>query len=112
MDAAATDDVVQRGFAQTTVTFDATKDKSASTTLTKDGVTLKIGKGTLDNGKEYRWHGEDPKTLTISSTETITKIQFTCTANNASQHRSGYGISAPCREQEKDNLMEEKYHER
>lgn len=89
MDAAATDDVVQRGFAQTTVTFDATKDKSASTTLTKDGVTLKIGKGTLDNGKEYRWHGEDPKTLTISSTETITKIQFTCTANNASSNGPG-----------------------
>ena len=77
------------GFAQTTVTFDATKDKSASTTLTKDGVTLKIGKGTLDNGKEYRWHGEDPKTLTISSTETITKIQFTCTANNASSNGPG-----------------------
>ena len=77
------------GFAQTTVTFDATKDKSASTTLTKDGVTLKIGKGTLDNGKEYRWFGEDPKTLTISSTETITKIVFTCTANNKSSNGPG-----------------------
>lgn len=77
------------GFAQTTVTFDATKDKSASTTLTKDGVTLKIGKGTLDNGKEYRWFGEDPKTLTISSTETITKIEFTCTANNTSSNGPG-----------------------
>lgn len=77
------------GFAQTTITFDATKDKSSTTTLTKDGVTLKIGKGTLDNGKEYRWHGEDPKTLTISSTETITKIEFTCTANNTSSNGPG-----------------------
>ena len=39
------------GFAQTTVTFDATKDKSTSSTpktLTKDGVTLKIGDGKLN----------------------------------------------------------------
>ncbi len=77
------------GFAQTTVTFDATKDKSNTTTLTKDGVTLKFGKGTFDNGKEYRWFGEDPKTLTISSTETITKIEFTCTANNTSSNGPG-----------------------
>ena len=30
----------------------------------------------------------------------------------ASQHRSGYGISAPMPGAGKDNLMEEKYHER
>ena len=30
----------------------------------------------------------------------------------ASQHRSGYGVSAPMPGAGKDNLMEEKYHER
>lgn len=79
------------GFAQTTVTFDATKDKgtSTSTTLTKNGVTLKFGDGKLDDGVAYRWYAKSPQTLTISSTETITKIQFTCTANNASSNGPG-----------------------
>ena len=50
------------GFAQTTVTFDATKDKgtSTSTTLTKDGVTLNFGKGKLDDGEAYRWYAQAP----------------------------------------------------
>ena len=82
------------GFAQTTVTFDATKDKSASTTLTKDGVTLKFGDGKLDDGVAYRWYAKSPQTLTISSTETITKIEFTCTANNTSSNGPGK-ISKP-----------------
>lgn len=79
------------GFAQTTVTFDATKDKgtSSSTTLTKDGVSLKFGDGKLDDGVAYRWYAQAPKTLTISSTETITKIEFTCTANNTSSNGPG-----------------------
>ena len=79
------------GFAQTTVTFDATKDKgtSTSTTLTKDGVTLKFGKGKLDDGEAYRWYAQVPQTLTISSTETITKIEFTCTANGTADKGPG-----------------------
>lgn len=84
------------GFAQTTVTFDATKDKgtSTSTTLTKNGVTLKFGDGKLDDGVAYRWYAKSPQTLTISSTETITKIEFTCTANNTSTNGPGK-ISKP-----------------
>lgn len=84
------------GFAQTTVTFDATKDKgtSTSTTLTKNGVTLKFGNGKLDDGEAYRWYAQAPKTLTISSTQTITKIEFTCTANNTSSNGPGK-ISKP-----------------
>ena len=84
------------GFAQTTVTFDATKDKgtSTSTTLTKNGVTLKFGDGKLDDGVAYRWYAKSPQTLTISSTETITKIEFTCTANNTSSNGPGK-ISKP-----------------
>ena len=84
------------GLAQTTVTFDATKDKgtSTSTTLTKNGVTLKFGDGKLDDGVAYRWYAKSPQTLTISSTETITKIEFTCTANNTSSNGPGK-ISKP-----------------
>lgn len=77
------------GFAQTTVTFNATKDKSSTTTLTKDGVSLKFGDGKLDDGVAYRWYAKSPQTLTISSTETITKIEFTCTANNTSSNGPG-----------------------
>ena len=68
------------GFAQTTVTFDATKDKSTSSTpktLTKDGVTLKIGDGKLNNGTDFRCFAN--KGFTISSDADITKIEFTCT---------------------------------
>ncbi len=76
------------GFAQTTVTFDATKDKgtSTSTTLTKNGVTLKIGGGKLDNGTDFRCYAN--KGFTISSNNAdITKIEFTC----AGKGREKYG---------------------
>lgn len=72
------------GFAQTTVTFDATKDKINSKTLTKDGVTLKIGDGRLDTGTEYRCYSK--KGFTISSDADITKIEFTCTGKDAEKY--------------------------
>lgn len=75
--------------AEKTVTFDATVDKSSGTTLTKDGITLSLEKGTsttsgsgcgpLDNGTDYRPYKGN--ILTISSEYNITKIVFTCTAN-------------------------------
>ena len=68
------------GFAQTTVTFDATKDKSNTTTLTKDGVTLKIGSGKLNNGTDFRCYSKAG--FTISSDADITKIEFTCASDN------------------------------
>lgn len=68
------------GFAQTTVTFDATKDKSSTTTLTKDGVTLKIGSGKLSNGTDFRCYSRAG--FTISSDADITKIEFTCASDN------------------------------
>lgn len=68
------------GFAQTTVTFDATKDKSSTTTLTKDGVTLKIGSGKLNNGTDFRCYSKAG--FTISSDADITKIEFTCASGN------------------------------
>lgn len=72
--------------AEKTVTFDATVDKSSGTTLTKDGITLSLEKGTsttsgsgcgpLDNGTDYRPYKGN--ILTISSEYNITKIVFTC----------------------------------
>lgn len=63
--------------AEKTVTFDAKVDRSSSTTLSKDGITLSLsGGGTFDNGTDYRPYSGS--TLTISSEYNITKIVFTC----------------------------------
>lgn len=68
--------------AEKTVTFDATVDKSSSTTLSKDGITLLLEKngaqniGKLGNGTDYRTYAGN--TLTISSEYNITEIVFTC----------------------------------
>lgn len=79
------------GFAQTTVTFDATKDKSTSSTpktLTKDGVTLKIGDGKLNNGTDFRCYAN--KGFTISSNNAdITKIEFTCAGKDKEKYGPG-----------------------
>lgn len=64
--------------AEKTVTFDATVDKSSSMTLSKDGITLLLTEGKLNNGTDYRPYAGS--TLTISSEYTITKIVFTCAA--------------------------------
>lgn len=80
-------------WAQTTVTFTASSDKSSttnetSTSLTKDGVTLTILKGTstvgvgiLNNGTNYRIYGGNKLSIS-SSAGNITKIVFTSTNNN------------------------------
>ena len=62
--------------AEKTVTFDAKVDRSSSTTLLKDGITLSLSGGTFDNGTDYRPYAGS--TLTISSEYNITKIVFTC----------------------------------
>lgn len=70
--------------AEKTVTFDATVDKSSSTTLSKDGITLSLsGDGKFDNGTDYRPYAGS--TLTISSEYNITKIVFTCAASTSAQ---------------------------
>lgn len=76
-------------FAQTDVTFDATIDKTLTetNTISKDGITIKVSSGTLNNGTDYRcFKGQ---TLTISSESNIQKIVFTCTANNTAQYGPG-----------------------
>lgn len=81
-------------FAQTTVTFDATVDKSASAeaatdiSLTKDGVTILVGQGMLGNGKEYRFYKSQVCTIS-SSVGNIQKIEFTCTANGTTKYGPG-----------------------
>lgn len=65
--------------AEKTVTFDATKDKSSSSTLTKEGITLSLDKdGRLDNGTDYRPYQGSTLTISSDSKNNITKIVFTC----------------------------------
>ena len=82
-------------WAQTTVTFVAKTDKGEQTSLTKDGITLTLEKGTnnngtgsLMNGTDYRiYKGND---LTISSVKgNITQIVFTCTAEGTTKYGPG-----------------------
>ena len=73
--------------AEKTVTFDATVDKSPSMTLSKDGITLLLTDGKLNNGTDYRTYKGN--ILTISSEGNITKIVFTCTANGTAKGGPG-----------------------
>lgn len=80
-------------FAQTTVTFDVTKDKSASAdpgkvSITKDGVTIATTEGIFGNGLQYRIYKS--QTFTATSTEgNIQKIEFTCTASGTTKYGPG-----------------------
>ncbi len=82
------------GYAQTTVTFDATKDKSATETLTKEGVSIILEKGSnnssgkLNNGTDYRAYSGN-NLIVKSSVGNITQIVFTCTAKNTSKGGPG-----------------------
>lgn len=75
-------------WAQTTVTFTASADKSSTTSITKDGVTIQIGSGSLGNGSEYRFYKSQDVTISCSEGN-ITKIVFTCTANGTVQYGPG-----------------------
>lgn len=80
-----------------TATFDASKDMSAEGqgefSLTKDGVTMSTSYGMFGDGKAYRFY--KGSTLTFSAPGgTITKIEFTSTANAESTNGLG-GIEAP-----------------
>ena len=76
--------------------FNADADHgTASTTagayqVSKDGITLDVTQGRLQNaeGGHYRIYANN--TLTITSTVgKITKVEFTCTANNTNQYGPG-----------------------
>lgn len=76
------------GFAQTTVTFVAGTDKSNTTTLTKDGVTLKIGGGRLNYDTDFRCYSKEGFTVSSNNAD-ITKIEFTCTGYGKKDYGPG-----------------------
>lgn len=80
--------ICQVSFADKIVTFDATTDKSSTKSITKDGVTMTIGNGDLNNGSEYRMYKSQKVTFSCSSAN-ISKIVFTCTANGTAIYGPG-----------------------
>ena len=81
------------------VTFDPTTDKGPAGTeggtLTKDGITLTLTKGTLADNPEYRIYKS--QTFTVSSSVgNITKIVMTCPASDDTKWGPGcFGTGAP-----------------
>ena len=75
--------------AETTVTFtpsDFKDGENQELNLTKDGVTLAVS---LANIASNQIRVIKSQTLTVSSSTTITKIEFTCTANDAAKYGPG-----------------------
>ncbi len=78
------------------ITLNATDFKGSETaTVTQDGITLTIEKGTSPSGAGNLYNGEQFRIykgniLTVSSTVgNITQIVFTCTANNTTKWGPG-----------------------
>lgn len=78
------------------ITLNATNFKSGETaTVTQDGITLSIDKGTSTSGAGNLYNGEQFRIykgniLTVSSTVgNITQIVFTCTANGTTKQGPG-----------------------
>lgn len=82
---------------ETTATFDATKDlgnaERGEGSITKEGVTLLNADGILGNGQQYRFYANTDLTFSVPG-GTITKIEFTSTANATSSNGLG-GFEAP-----------------
>lgn len=77
--------------ADKTVIFDATTDYTADAkvlVLSKDGITLSIGEGTLANKSEYRFYKNKDVTLTADAGK-IKKVVFTCTAKDGAKYGPG-----------------------
>ena len=64
-------------FAQKTVTFEAGKDKGTGLTVEKDGVTITLSAGKVDDKFSYRLHKDATTTIT-SSAANITNVAFIC----------------------------------
>lgn len=80
-------------FAQTTVTFTAGTDKASAigaATLTKDGISIAIGKDGGDFSRTDNYRLYQNQDLTISSTAgNITKIAFTCSIDKKDKTKGG-----------------------
>ena len=64
-------------FAQKTVTFEAGKDKGTGLAVEKDGVTITLSAGKVDDKFSYRLHKDATTTIT-SSAANITNVAFIC----------------------------------
>ena len=68
------------------VTFTANVEKG-STSIEKDGITISVTGGDLNRTDDYRCYSG--KTMTISSSNTITKVVVNCTASGTSKYGPG-----------------------
>lgn len=64
-------------FAQKTVTFEAGKDKGTGLTVEKDGVTITLSVGKVDDKFSYRLY-KNATTKITSSAGNITNVAFVC----------------------------------
>ena len=64
-------------FAQKTVTFEAGKDKGTGLTIEKEGVTITLSAGKVDESHSYRLYKDATTTIT-SSAANITNVVFVC----------------------------------
>ena len=75
------------------VNFTYGTDNSTGSTLTKGGTTLTIGTpgtdGTFDINNNNCYKVYKGKTLVVSSSQRIAKVEFTCTAQGTSQYGPG-----------------------
>ena len=69
-------------FAQKTVTFEAGKDKGTGLTVEKDGVTITLSDGKVDDKFSYRLYKNATTTIT-SSAANITNVVFVCNTHKA-----------------------------
>ena len=69
------------------VVFIPGEDNSQDLLMTKDDVKIEITKGTLSRDDNYRCYADG--TMTVSATEPITQIVFTCTAKDDNQYGPG-----------------------
>lgn len=71
------------------VTFTAGTDKSSSTSITKEKVTITISNGTFNNDGNYRVYKGETITISVPEGGKITKIEFTCTASGTNKYGPG-----------------------
>lgn len=69
-------------FAQKTVTFEAGKDKGTGLTIEKEGVTITLSAGKVDDKFSYRLY-KAAKTTITSSAGNITNVAFVCNTYEA-----------------------------
>lgn len=71
------------------VTFTAGTDKSSSTSITKEKVTITVSNGTFSRDDNYRVYKGATITISVPEGGKITKIEFTCTTSGTNQYGPG-----------------------